>query len=1121
MTEIDYYQSYKQEVYDINNGEDNLELLFWCIDKNNEPVLLRVINYYYSFYFIADDLDLLSTKIQEDTRFSENDNNVSISSCRKKYIYYYDEDVHDMKYMTFTCKSDKEYFLKKIKFGYTVKKKKIKGEIFEENDNLIPPYLKLYAELNFSPANWFNCETIKIKKECKISNINEYYVDWKTISKSENINFMSRPMTMSYDIECYSSNYKVFPEKSKNECQITMIACTFENLGDVTTRKSSLLYIGDNDLTVDDVDLYPCDTEKHLLTQFFKIIRQKNVILLTGYNIGHFDNEYIYHRALINNLKVKIPSLLKTPISNIYFKSNENSSFVNKAGSTNFIFDGRISIDVFDYMKRIYGGMKRHTLDFVSKKLLNGKKKHDVTPKEMFESYEKYRSHQIKNGFVPESKHMDNEKRWFEDDYKLVCTYEEAVEEYTRLAKYCVQDTHLPLDLMKKTNTWTSQLEMSKQFNVDIEKLSSNGEQIKCFSQLYVLFARDNRVLKREFFEEMFANGGLVTRPRGGIHEECICLDFASLYPSAMRAFNICYTTLVKDSDVASGKYNLKDLLVVEYEQEEPTKDSKGKLPTKKDKAYKEGLHIVKYKRYYIKREIHEGILPKLMAKLRQDRVNIKNKESLLIDEIDDLSKKIIELRKDDKPENDSEIKRMENIISNNTIMSGIYNAQQSAMKVSMNSIYGFLKVNKGAKMSFPHLAQSITAMGRQCILKCNSILSDDLRKLFKPLIGFDKGEHSPNEMIPKLFMKDGKATFPDLLRKYDIFNTNRSGIVCYNDTDSVYIKFPWLDPKDVYTFGLLLQYAFSYVFDKTLILEYEQCLKRVIFVTKKRYIGIVMDNSTGENKKDKNNKNVMYAKGLVTAKNSAMDVQRIMLSELSEKALEGGKFIDCLELVFKHVKKILDPNLPVNDVMQCNKIKKHYSQDSYTFAIFGKNLIKRNKPFEDKEAIDYTFCYTQDSFDLLKAGKNRFGGKVKSGNTLYSLQEIEEKSAPPIDKISIITKISESIDQMFYACFNGYEFARSINIRRGRTDINLSTPVKYISAFLSVIEQKIAEDADNIEEMIKIINNNYEEVIDFRLEAITEELNKSIKDNKYAINDDWLNGDDEDDDGDEDDDIE
>jgi DNA polymerase delta subunit 1 len=53
--------------------------------------------------------------------------------------------------------------------------------------------------------------------------------------------------------------------------------------------------------------------------------------------------------------------------------------------------------------------------------------------------------------------------------------------------------------------------------------------------------------------DEKGFDGAYVLDPMTGFHKEPIAtLDFASLYPSIMIAHNLCYTTLVRNDQVAN-----------------------------------------------------------------------------------------------------------------------------------------------------------------------------------------------------------------------------------------------------------------------------------------------------------------------------------------------------------------------------------------------------------------------------------------------------------------------------------------------------------------------------------------------------------------------------------------
>jgi DNA polymerase elongation subunit (family B)/intein/homing endonuclease len=220
----------------------------------------------------------------------------------------------------------------------------------------------------------------------------------------------------------------------------------------------------------------------------------------------------------------------------------------------------------------------------------------------------------------------------------------------------CVQDTALPAKLMDKLGNVSAMIEMSKATHVPVTYLITRGQQIKCFSQILKYLRHENIVCpaaaygaKGEKFE-----GATVLPPKKGAYFDIVSgLDFASLYPSIMRAWSLCHTTLVLDS-----KYD--NLEGVEY----LTVETDGTV-------YRFAQNV-------------PSILPTLLEDLAKFRKKAKR------DMADAYAR-------------------------GDTFMASVYNGRQLAFKVSMNSIYGACGAANGYMPCVP-IASSVTRIGRDMI---------------------------------------------------------------------------------------------------------------------------------------------------------------------------------------------------------------------------------------------------------------------------------------------------------------------------------------------------------------------------------------------------------------------
>ena len=290
-----------------------------------------------------------------------------------------------------------------------------------------------------------------------------------------------------------------------------------------------------------------------------------------------------------------------------------------------------------------------------------------------------------------------------------------TAEEIAIIIHYCVKDCTLVIDLILKLCIVTNNIAMANVTWVPIEYIESKGQQIKVHSQL-AYEARLNDYLvptipykdSSELEDEEKFTGATVQEAEPGAHFEQITgLDFASLYPSIMIANNYSYETIVK-----GPKYDNID--EVEYKDIIWTEDT----GTPQERVEK--VRFVQNKK---------GILPIMLEKLWTERKAIKkemkNVKAQLKEEKTNEEKAALSMQYD--------------------VLDGF----QLAMKVSMNSIYGFTGANLG-RLPEKRIAAATTAEGRRMIQACKEyvesnydckVVYGDSVAGYTPIYLYDKGK--------------------------------------------------------------------------------------------------------------------------------------------------------------------------------------------------------------------------------------------------------------------------------------------------------------------------------------------------------------------------------------------
>jgi len=311
-----------------------------------------------------------------------------------------------------------------------------------------------------------------------------------------------------------------------------------------------------DDIFNDNYNIIYVETEYDLICEFFNQIRKLDLDLIIGYNTFGFDYKYLGQRAgMYLNIDNHCNSGSPFTASRILTKPTKFVRTIDE--DVELQIPGRIAIDMFKYAKSL--NLASASLDYVSEQLLN-KHKIDLPYKEMF--------------------------------YLI---YENNEESLNKVAKYCIMDSILTLEIFNVSHQWIQLLEVAKTSRIRMDEIYKNG-QSKKFANLLYKYCYDNDICIDEDRSSIQGyKGATVIEPSSGVYNYCTMLDFTNLYPSVIITHNICYTTLI----------------------------SKDKIKNYTEDSYHK-IDIGGGKVYYFTKE-HIGILPRMMKILLSERIRYKN----------------------------------------------------------------------------------------------------------------------------------------------------------------------------------------------------------------------------------------------------------------------------------------------------------------------------------------------------------------------------------------------------------------------------------------------------------------------------------------------------------------
>ena len=453
--------------------------------------------------------------------------------------------------------------------------------------------------------------------------------------------------------------------------------------------------------------------------------------------------------------------------------------------------------------------------------------------------------HEIKREKKLDSYSLNNVSKQFLGDTKIDMSAKEMFRRYREedpkllgeVAEYCLKDTLLPHRLIDKLCIFTNLVEMAKATWVPLSWLSERAQQIKVFSQI-TRKARELNfkvpTLKHRYGgdDEKYEGATVLEAHTGAYYTPITALDFASLYPSIMMAHNLCFSTLV-----LSPKY--EDIPGVEYESFE----------VGEGKTYKFAQNV-------------PSLLPVILDELKQFR---KKAKKLMAQ-------------------------------SRGTPMEEVYNGQQLAYKISMNSIYGFCGARRGILPCVP-IAASTTCQGRN-------------------MIGMTK--------------KCVEENFP-------------GAVVRYGDTDSVMVEFDsqGLGMEEAirksWELGEQAAEMCNKLFKKPNDLELEKVYCPYILYSKKRYAAKMWtQNKAGEMEMEK-----IDVKGLQLVRRDNTPYTREVCKAVLDKILDSQDPTGGIEVAKEMAQDLLDGKIPMEKLLMSKTLADSYKTKdgewSYKHMMDGK----------------------------------------------------------------------------------------------------------------------------------------------------------------------------------------
>ncbi|CAN8238640.1 unnamed protein product [Cochlearia groenlandica] len=251
-----------------------------------------------------------------------------------------------------------------------------------------------------------------------------------------------------------------------------------------------------------------------------------------------------------------------------------------------------------------------------------------------------------------------------------------------RCIEYVTRRANLNLEIMGKLDMINRTSELARVFGIDFFSVLSRGSQYRVESMLLRLAHTQNYLAISPGNQQVASQPAmecipLVMEPESAFYDDpVIVLDFQSLYPSMIIAYNLCFCTCLgklahlKTNTLGVSSYS-PDLNVLE-DLNQIFQTPNGVM--------------------YVPPEVRRGILPRLLEEILSTRIMVK--------------------------------KAMKKLTPSEAVLHRIFNARQLALKLIANVTYGYTAAGFSGRMPCAELADSIVQCGRSTLEKAISFVN-------------------------------------------------------------------------------------------------------------------------------------------------------------------------------------------------------------------------------------------------------------------------------------------------------------------------------------------------------------------------------------------------------------
>lgn len=252
---------------------------------------------------------------------------------------------------------------------------------------------------------------------------------------------------------------------------------------------------------------------------------------------------------------------------------------------------------------------------------------------------------------------------------------------------YYTNRVKIDLEILDKQEIISKTTEQARLIGVDFYSVFYRGSQFKVESFLIRLTKSENFMLISPSKQQVFQADALqciplIMEPTSAFYKSpLVVLDFQSLYPSLIIAYNYCYSTMLGRMRGYNPKYAQSIGI------------TKNKLKPGLLDLLKDHINIAPNGIMFVKPEVRKSSLAKMLTEIIETRLLVKK---TMVDFKDDYD------------------------------LNKLYNSRQLALKLLANVTYGYTSASFSGRMPCADIADSIVSSGRETLNKSIKIIEDN-----------------------------------------------------------------------------------------------------------------------------------------------------------------------------------------------------------------------------------------------------------------------------------------------------------------------------------------------------------------------------------------------------------